>query len=340
MVRKSAIFVLSFGAVVINTMPLWIGALGRYQDVSDGLAGAFGSLVLLSAAATCAGLGGTRLRDASRFLLTPSFALLGLANAFPSILLGACCTVLGASLGCLTRQALQDLSSGPNAVKAISVAVSLGLAVSLGIYVLVPSLSIPPLVLLAVLSLPVAVMPLAVLRKDAVSRASSAVLSIPVGYLGFFVMMGAYWTFLDLFGARFGDADAVNLWLLASLISGMAGSLVATAIPLGWRAHIQRAGIALASVTGAASYASSDLAVFGFTIVANGFALFLFFPLYLKGAGQQMPQAMAGYLLGFATGGVAGAALVEVGGYAVLSAAILLFGVVALVFTSRQPRPE
>jgi hypothetical protein len=70
--------------------------------------------------------------------------------------------------------------------------------------------------------------------------------------------------------------------------------------------------------------------ILGSSIVANGFALFLYFPLYLGLAGVRATNAMATYLLGFAFGGLCGGLILEAGGYPALSAAILISGLIAL----------
>ncbi len=329
--RFASMSVLSFGAVVINTVPVWIGALGDYPALGDGLAGAFASLVLLSASITCAGVGALKPSLAARYMVAPALALLTFGQMLPAVVLAAICVGLGAALGALTRAALRAIALSDNGLQTISFAISLGLAASLVFYLLLPALGVSPLLLLLILSLPLLLLRFASIEADAPDYHRSYPVGPPIRFIGFFVMMGAYWTFLDLFGVRFNDENAVNLWLLASLVSGACGSFLAAKLKNSWHANAQALALVVAAATGAASYVAPDLLIFGMTILANGFALFLFFPLYLLRAGEQMPQAMAGYLVGFSAGGLAGALLVEIGGYQTLAAAILTSGLLSVI---------
>ncbi|WP_299648773.1 hypothetical protein [uncultured Tateyamaria sp.] len=340
MSRFVGIAVLCFGAVLINTLPIWVGVLGSYPALTKRMAGAFASLVLVSAALTCAGVGAAMLSRLARFLVVLALALIAFGQDAPAIVLAVGCVGLGGAIGHLTRQALGAIQASTEGLKAISTALSLGLVVSLLLYLLVPSLDASPLVLLLVLSLPLVLLPGDAVPSDLGNPAFTHMLALPLRYIGFFVMMGAYWTFLDLFGGRFNDADAVNLWLLGSLLSGACGSLLAARIPERLRPRMQIIGVLIAATTGAASYVAADLSIFGVTIIANGFALFMFFPLYLQGAGKQMPQAMAGYLLGFATGGAVGAVVIQMGGYQTLAVVILLSGLLGLNPARRRLVPK
>lgn len=340
MSRVSAIATLSFGAVFINTIPLWIGSLGRYPAVSEELAGVFASLVLVSAAVICADIGATRFSSTLRIGLSPAIALLAFGNAFPAVLLGFSCLAVGIALGSFTGNALHTLSKLGNSLKSIGIATSVGLSISVVFYLIVSFLGAPPLVLLLVFSLPICLLPGALRSHKCAEKTFSEPFSIPFHYIGFFVMMGAYWAFLDLFGARFNDQEAVGLWLLTSLISGAVGSITAASVPQEWRRRIQTVGMLMAAVTGAASFLAEDVLFFGISILTNAFALFLFFPLYLESAGTRMPQAMGSYLAGFAVGGLAGALLVWLGGYLTLAIAILLSGLGALVPKVRQASPR
>ncbi|MBO9436950.1 hypothetical protein J7394_22325 [Ruegeria sp. R13_0] len=145
------------------------------------------------------------------------------------------------------------------------------------------------------------------------------------------MMMGAYWTFLELFGQTIGSAEAMSYWLLGSLLASAVGSWIAGVVPVFRTRIVRDVSLLAAGISGAASYVTSDMLALGLTILANGFALFLFFPLYLGLAGARATEAMAIYLFGFAFGGVAGALIVSLGGYYLLAATILVTAFVALL---------
>ncbi|MEM1428475.1 MAG: hypothetical protein AAGG09_03350 [Pseudomonadota bacterium] len=338
--RERAIIVtLGFGSVLINTMPVWIGELARHPAISASAAGTLGSVVLLSAAVTCVGSGfGAPLR-LQKALVPLCLILLALGAAMPvAVILGAACG-LGLALGALTGRALAGLSGDPASLRHVSAALSLGLIVSLAVYLALPVLGVPALWTIAALSL-------SLMRVGAPGPAAgtpppwTALRSgFPIGHLAFFVMMGAYWTYLELFGEAFAQSEMLPFWLLASLLSGALGAHLAARIPPGGRRRVRGWSVLAAALTGAASYAAPTLPLLGASIVANGFFLFLFFPLYLDGSGAGAPRAMAAYLLGFACGGAVGALVIRAGGYPALAVAILVGGAIALIPARRLGRP-
>ncbi len=86
-----------------------------------------------------------------------------------------------------------------------------------------------------------------------------------------------------------------------------------------------------AAGSGAVTYAATAPWVIGVSILVNGFFLFLFFPLYLgSGHPTEAGARMANYLAGFALGGVFGAAIIGMSGFAALAMATALAGVIAL----------
>ncbi|MDW3223940.1 MAG: hypothetical protein R8G34_13815 [Paracoccaceae bacterium] len=328
--------ILCLGSVIINTMPVWVGNLSRNPEVGDGLAGAFASLVLFSAALTCAGLFQNAVSYIARYALPLAFAALAFGEHWHVTILAGTCIGLGVSMGSLTQEALHAIRRSEKSLTSIGLAMSIGLVVSLVFYLMLPLFDLSPFWFLFLLSLPIVALRGTPFVTDGAGHVSTGSIRAPTKFIGFFVMMGAYWTFLELYGARFNNGDAVALWLLASLVSGACGSILAARLPGTWQSKAQKVGLSLAAASGAASYVAQDISVFGITILVNAFALFLFFPIYLQTAGERMPQAMAGYLVGFAAGGLAGAVLVKIGGYQLMALALLLSGFIALIPRSRR----
>ena len=105
--------------------------------------------------------------------------------------------------------------------------------------------------------------------------------------------------------------------------------------------RVAAAALALAALTGALSYISPSRLLLGLNVLANGFFLFLYFPLYLSNCGSSdgadAPSRMAFYLFGFAGGGALGAGLLAIAGYGGLAAAIALAGGIGLMRPPARP---
>jgi len=329
---------LSLGAIVINTMPVWLAELADHQQVSEPLAGGFGSLVLLAAAVACVGPIWGKFAHAARLFIPASFAILALGERLPVIGLGLCCILLGVALGLATNRALYGLRQVEDPLKLVSAALAFGLGVSFAIYLVLFSFSPNVMWILAATSLILLMVmadnPLVADRRQ--KHISSS--SLPLGYVPFFVMMGAYWSFLELYGQSIGAKDGLALWLLFSLVAGAIGSLVAGWFPSCHWPGLRTFALLAAAITGAASYISPNLNLLGLSILANGFFLFLFFPLYISTHQDRAPVAMAIYLLGFAFGGLAGAFILQISGYPGLGLTILASGLVAIL--PRQGLPS
>ncbi|WP_152912658.1 hypothetical protein [Candidatus Rhodobacter oscarellae] len=321
---------LGLGAIVINTMPVWLAELASHQQVSEPLAGGFGSLVLLAAAVACVGPISGRFDYAARLCIPVSFAILALGERLPVIGLGLCCVLLGLALGLATKRALRGLQKVESPLELVSTALTFGLGVSFAIYLALFSFALNVMWILAGTSL---ILLLArsenasiTVRRD--QHLSSA--GLPLRFVPFFVMMGAYWSFLELYGQSIGTQGGLALWLLFSLIAGAIGSFLAGRLPSRYGTGLQTFALLAAAVTGASSYVSPNLTLLGLSILANGFFLFLFFPLYISSHQDRAPAAMASYLLGFAFGGLAGALILQITGYPGLGLTILATGLVAI----------
>lgn len=340
-----AMAILSFGALLINTIPAWIAELAEARAVSEATAGALASLVLLSAAAACA----LSSRARATVLVWGALAALPLSlgalafSAYGSAAGAAViCVALGAALGVLSAIALAA-ASRLGALQQI-IGRSLGVGLIAALFVFLANFQFGMRVLWMLLVIAVVLLPIAARlgQRPALapqSRATSGT-SFPAWQLPFFVMMGAYWAFLEVYARALGGGldGALSIWLSGSLLSGALGSLVASFT--GNRATAQ-AALLCAALTGAVSYIAPSIGLLGLSIVANGFFLFLYFPLYLAGpgvdgAGENAVQRMAVYLLGFAAGGLIGAMVLKVAGFAGLATAIALSGIIGL----RRPRTQ
>lgn len=328
---RSIVLTIGFGLVLINTMPVWIGDLAANARLSDTQAGGIGSLVLLSAAVACATARHAERAGLAKIGVPVCLVYLALSPPLNAVFTLVACCILGLAIGSLAGLATRGLGSLGTGLRVISTAMTVGLVVSLIVYLVLPVLGLSSFWVLAVISLGLLAAPVQTSPTGHHVNWRSILADVPARYLPFFVLMGAYWTYLELFGGRFEDAQNLPFWLLASLVTGALGSILTSQVPANWRGRAQSLSMFAAALIGALSYVAPTLFLFGLTILLNGFALFLFFPLYLGTAGDRAPGAMAGYLLGFAIGGVAGAVLVHAAGYASLAAAILLSGIIGLL---------
>ncbi|MCK8483945.1 hypothetical protein MUY21_07840 [Aliiroseovarius sp. S2029] len=342
-----AIVILGFGAALINTMPIWIAEISQAYALSDAAAGMHASVTLLAAALSCGIAASWRVAGLARgsAVLVP-ICLVVMAAPFASNSAGlalAASACLGAALGILTAKALYEASSHAERHKIISTALSFGLMTALLIYLLLPMTDLKSLWILAVLSLSL----VAAGGSDSVSRQTSgrdghSVLSdFPVLQFPFFVMMGAYWTYIELFASSLEAAGDLSLWLLGSLLMGVLGSLIAGKLGATSGRYLPNTALLCAAMSGAVSYLAPTFAVLGVSVLANGFFLYLYFPLYLAGRGTNNGRStserkMAIYLLGFALGGAAGAGLLHIAGFIGLAIAIAMAG---LMGVGRLPTP-
>lgn len=327
---RPELLVIVFGAVMVNTTPIWVGELARAHGFSDTYSGLHASLLLLCAAGTCAGIITFLKERWTTVLAVLALILLSAGSHFSGFAATVACGVLGLAIGSLSRAAFSELPENPQRVLMLSAALTVGLVLSLCVYLIVPLLGIGPFPVLAILGT-LLIVPRWEFSTSRPSLLSpNAVSGATLRMAPFFVMMGGYWTFLELFGQTIGSAEAMSYWLLGSLVVSAVGSWIAGMISPARTRLVRDLSLLAAAITGAMSYLATNMLVLGITILANGFALFLFFPLYLGLAGARATEAMAVYLLGFAFGGVAGALIIELGGYQFLSIAIFVTALVAL----------
>ncbi|MBW4709058.1 hypothetical protein KX928_14805 [Roseobacter sp. YSTF-M11] len=331
--------VLSFGSLLINTMPVWVAALTDENRVSDSVAGLLGSLVLLAASLAC---GAARyvarpFMDRLAPMLVPAgLVSLATAKAAPLIVTVLSCAMLGLSLGLLTARALSGVGAGAKLQRAIASALAMGLIAALVVYLLLPVSGVDPLWLLSALSLLLLIGGSGNLPegRNASLTATPVWSGFPVFQFPFFVMMGAYWSFLEIFAGSIAFPGALSFWLLGSLLTGALGSALAAAVVQRQGHWLASGALICAAATGALSYLSTDIVFLGLMVLTNGFFLFLYFPFYLSGREHKEGAAakrMAVYLFGFALGGAVGAGLLSSTGFVGLALAIALSGIIGLL---------
>ncbi|WP_299886662.1 hypothetical protein [uncultured Ruegeria sp.] len=329
--QLSILMPISFGAVIINTMPIWLAELADHRQVSEPLAGGLGSLVLLTAAVACAVPARRKAGLFVRLCIPMALLVLALGERLSIIFIGLTCILLGAAFGFVTKRALHALQQEGDPLKLVSAALSIGLGFSFVIYLVLSASSLRVLWILVTASVCLLLVRPQNTPKTIRCQRHESTIDLPLGYVPFFIMMGAYWSFLELYGQSISPQGGMATWLLFSLVTGAIGSFVAGLIPpRHWR-RVQAIALLAAVLTGAASYIAPHMDFLGFTIVANGFFLFLFFPIYIASRQDRAPMAMASYLLGFAFGGLVGAFVLQIAGYPGLGLAILASGFIAVL---------
>ncbi len=339
--RFRAATILSFGAVLINTMPVWIAEIARGHSLSGTTAGLLGSIVLLMAALSCAGATtvahAAALVTAAAVIVPLCLVFLAVPVASYAIALLIACVFLGGSLGVLTAHALRDANHDAELQKTISGALVIGLLTALLIYLVLPLSGVNLLWLLAVLSLSLLALASPKRLLHETSEASGVALwsGFPFLQFPFFVMMGAYWTYIELFASSITGAGDLSYWLLGSLLTGAAGSFLAGKTGTRSENIVRASAFLCAAISAAISYIAPSFILLGISVLANGFFLFLYFPLYLaeRGNGDRradVSKRMAAYLLGFASGGAVGAGVVHLAGFSGLAIAIAATGLIGL----------
>lgn len=337
---RDFVIILGFGGVLLNTLPLWLGHLVLHPMMSDQGAGVIGSVTLLLAASAC---GWINTRPFARWawpVLMVSLLVFELTSGVSLATSVLACCAMGLSMGAALSAAFARIGNHENIQGLIATAMSLGLVMSLLVYLIV---SLTPFTVLWVLLALAAFVFFAITKRPLDSsqitkRPALDLSGMPLRYMAFFVMMGAYWAFLELYGRRHLGVGNVELWLLGSLIASAVGSALAARVDATRFPAAMPICLALAAVTGAATYWTQSPGLIGASILANGFFLFLFFPLYLAFEPEQMPKRMALYLAGFAFGGVTGALFITIGGFGALSLAIALSGWIGITEAMRKPQ--
>ena len=124
---RPELLVIVFGAVLFNTVPIWVGELARAHGLSDTVSGLHASLLLLAAAGTCAGLIPFVKERSSAALSFLALMLLSAGTIMPVFAATTACGALGLALGALSRSALNCVSQEPQRVRMLSAALTIGL---------------------------------------------------------------------------------------------------------------------------------------------------------------------------------------------------------------------
>lgn len=340
--ERISIFILAFAVTILNTMPIWLAELAFKSDGSDVAVGLLASAVLVSAALGCLfGSSAMRLLSLRTAGVVVCGGLAGAAIAQtiapPVLFAGAC--VVGLSKGIVLALSLSRKHSEAAMLRMIGNGIAIGCVTS---FVLLAGKFATGLSLLPLLAALAGVQALLLQQHLPLPRngdrqrldwARDLVL------MPFFICMGAYWAFLEIFAAE-QELGGLSGWLAASLLLSAIGSFLAGATPDRITSHARIAGLLLAAFTGCLTYLSQTEMLLGVSILLNAFGLFLFFPLYLDRT--DAPAAgMARYLLGFALGGGAGSLAIALGGYPALAVAVAASGLIALPALRRsRPKPD
>lgn len=330
---RSYVATLSFGGVLINTLPLWIGELGAHPAITDQIAGALGSLTLLLAAVGCGRSNSNVLVTWAWPALVVSILVLALTEGQSAILSAVACAMMGFFTGVSLSGVVKQQAEESNISGRVAAAISIGLLIALLCYLIVAITPLPISWVLVLLAGAMSVLTYPRPLQSHPLRPSAQWYQFgPILWLmPFFVMMGAYWTYLDLFAVNVLARRQVEIVLLCSLITGAMGSALAGTLRSTMHAFVFPMSLVLAAIAGAMTYFGQSSTVIIVGILLNGFFLFLFFPLYLSATSSPMTVRLAIYLAGFAVGGIIGAAITAIGGYPGLSIAIALSGAVGLI---------
>lgn len=327
--------VLAFGVVLLNTLPVWLAELAALGGLSDVASGVLASLILVSSAIGC--FRGSLLsnRGVPRLCGVSVVLCFGLAAAVPSLpgwVVFILSLIVGASLGVVLSRGLAVLARATNPTTSIGVTISIGLVISL---VILGASAVLQMSIIPIISGSAGIaMAVAWPFLEVGAQRKARFLIQFWQLLPFFVAMGVYWVFLELYAKSMGIATIVG-WIAASLIVSAAGSALAGHIAQSRRNAVKSAALVLAALTGGLTYLGQSETFIGLMILANAFFLFLYIPFYLTAPAPEEPadrvtRRMAVYLLGFAFGGIAGTALLSVGGYGLVAVGIAATGLAAI----------
>ncbi len=338
---------LAYGSVLINTMPIWLGALTDKADANEALPGLLASILLLAAAIGC---GSAEPRRGPSLFRICSIGVVGglpiigaMAEAITSASLLIAGGIFGISLGLLLYRALMALIATADPARLIGNTLAIGVIASL---VVLLAVSVYPDAILAILSVLSLIPAAAALIRAASAPTDRFDLEVmrpgwsSLGFFPFFIAMGAYWVFLEIYASIQGLAT-ISEWLFAGLLASAIGSTLAARLRSTVRKHVLLLSMLAAAITGAATYLTSIHWMIGATILANGFFLFLFFSLYLGAVTTaEAGRRMAVYLAGFALGGAVGSITITMGGYVAMASFIFLSGCIAVpAAMSSRPGP-
>ncbi len=317
-------------------MPIWLVELAVKSESSDVTVGLLASVVLLSAAIGCAAGADTRFKTLP--LAAAAVACCGVSGAamvqtISTTVLFVGAGIVGLSLGLVLALPLSRSLTDTSIVRMIGNGMAIGCAAS---FVLLMGIHVTELSLLPHLALLTVIQVILLLRKLPVQNKSSVRhfnWKQDISLLPFFICMGAYWAFLEVFSVEL-NLGSLSDWLAGSLLLSGLGSYLAGIIPNRLSLYAGVFGLLLAAFAGGLTYLSKSELLIGATILINAFGLFLFFPLYLDRT-DAPATGMARYLLGFAMGGVLGSFSIAVGGYPALAAAVAVSGLIAVPAMTR-----
>ncbi|MEM8575744.1 MAG: hypothetical protein AAGF48_14090 [Pseudomonadota bacterium] len=329
----AAVCVIAFGGAALNLMPVWLLELANKTGLGSIGSGLLASLLLATAAATCVLPRSPGLPIATVLSALVALVLaLGATASHPApeaVLLGAIC--VGGALGGQLSWALATAPNDDDVLSRFASGTAIGAMIAFVLLFVNAIASISALVLLGCL----AIVPFAALsqtrslaRAARQTHAGGAVLAWAEA--PFFISMGAYWAFLEIFATERGYGS-LSVWLAWSLLASAAGAWVAGRLGC-WASTGTTVALTLAAGGGGLTYLAPNTTVAGLAILVNAFGLFLFMPLYL-GAGPATAR-LSSYLAGFALGGLSGGAVVAAAGYEGLAATVAVSGAIA-IFTTR-----
>lgn len=280
---------LGYGGVLINTMPIWLVWITAISDAGEALPGVLASVVLLTAAAGC-GFGNRVMRNdllrvtAFLVMLIPALGVFS-GTIAPAVLLSAG-ALFGLAFGLLLYLSLRVLLAIDESARAIGDTLADALVVSLTVLLIVTAYPHAILPILSALSL----IPAAIAIVGRVSKGTEpsdgTLLRLgwhSLRFLGFFIAMGAYWAFLEVHADQ-RALGPISAWLFGGLLASAAGAALAACVPSRSRKRVMLLSMLSAAVSGGATYATAVPSIVGTSIRANGFFLFVFFPLYLGAA--------------------------------------------------------
>ncbi|MCG7625187.1 hypothetical protein [Epibacterium sp. Ofav1-8] len=343
----SASATLAYGGVLINTMPIWLVRLGDKATADETLPGILATVILLATAAGCAV--GKVILARSLAAIAAALALIGLTvlavvvdnmSQHTLVVAGG---GFGIVLGLLLRKTLVIMLQTHDPPRLVAEGVSVGVLASAvvlladsiqggGMLSFIAGLSIVPLCL-------------AMARGRGLHAHTEVRYALErpwqhASFLVFFLGMGAYWAFLEAYAEYIG-LGSIGDWLLAGLMTSAMGAALASRLRSSIHRRMMLLSLLATAFSGGITYLATTPLTVGISICANGFFLFMFFPLYLgTGRADQAGPRLVVYLSGFALGGALGALAVVWGDFPGLAVVVAASGIMAAPAVLRSPPHE
>ncbi|MBM1635099.1 hypothetical protein JQV27_20010 [Sulfitobacter mediterraneus] len=338
---------LAYGGVLINTMPIWLVRLAAKTEASETLPGVLAMVVLIATAAGCAmrQLGfqtGKCNVLASLALVTLSMSA-ELFEFIPQHILLFSGGGFGLALGYLLHKTLSIMYQADDTARRLAEAISVGVLMS-AVVLLVDAVFgrgiLPILAGLSILSVLLNLFPDQSQKLEPIDLRADSPPWWHLSYLAFFLGMGAYWAFLESYAEHIG-LGSISGWLFAGLVTSAMGSALASRLRPATHQRMLVLSLLAAAISGGVTYLATVPSVVGLSVCANGFFLFVFFPLYLSaGRADGVGSRLAVYLAGFALGGGLGALAVSFGGFTALALTVALSGFIAVPAALRSQAPQ